>query len=79
MTHQSRTSARQPADPRVVGGRYRSGYWQLEYTVNGITVDDRGWLTSITVTDKNGTRTHGTYWDQRDQIIYDPRTETPVS
>lgn len=62
-----------PRDPRVVGGRYRSGYWDIDYTVDAIVFDDRGWLTSITVTDKNGSRTHGTYWDPRDEILFDPR------
>lgn len=63
-------------DPRVVGGRYRSHHWDNEYTVDAITFDPHGWLTSITVTDNDGTRTHGTFWDPRDEILFDPRTVT---
>lgn len=71
--HQQPASSGAPAargshtDPRVVGGRYRSAYWGIEYTVNAITFGRNGCLESITVTDKDGTRTHGTAWDRRDE------------
>lgn len=64
----------EPRDPRRVGGRYRSHHWNIEYTVDAIAFDQYGWLTSITVTDNDGTRTHATYWDPRDEILFDPRT-----
>ena len=71
-TTSTQTSRR---DPRVVGGRYRSAYWGTDYTVNAITFSRNGFLESVTVTDKDGTRTHGTAWDTRDEILYDPRAE----
>jgi hypothetical protein len=71
------TTTRTPADPRVAGGRYRGAYWGIDYTVNAIESARNGFLQSITVTDKDGTRTHATAWDARDQILFDPRTERP--
>jgi hypothetical protein len=67
-----------PRDPRVAGGRYRSNYWDSEYTVEAIAFTARGHLKSITVTDQDGSRTHCTAWDSRDEILYDPRTERPA-
>lgn len=64
-----------PADPRVVGGRYRSDYWDTEYTVLAITFTECRFLESITVHDGRGRRTHATGWDERDQILLDPRTK----
>ena len=64
-----------PRDPRVIGGRYRSHYWGDEYTVLAITFTECGFLDSITVHDDRGRRTHGTGWDERDQILFDPRTK----
>lgn len=70
------TNAQAGRDPRVVGGRYHSGYWDIDYTVDAISVDPNGFLKSITVTDKDGSRTHCTAWDhRRDRILFDPRTE----
>jgi hypothetical protein len=64
-------------EPRVVGGRYRSYYWGIEYTVLAVSRTESGALESITVTDTDGTRTHATAWDGRDQILCDPRTTRP--
>jgi hypothetical protein len=68
-------TARTPRDPRVVGGGYRSHYWGTEHTVLAIKFSALGVLRLITVHDDCGTRTHGTGWDQRDRILFDPRTE----
>ena len=68
-----------PRDPRVIGGRYRSHYWGDEYTVLAIKFTEHGFLDSITVQDDRGTRTHGTAWDERDQIVFDPRTKAGSS
>lgn len=62
-----------PRDPRVVGGRYRSHYWDSEYVVLAISFTDYGFLESITVRDDQGTRIHATGWDERDEILFDPR------
>jgi hypothetical protein len=64
-------------DPRVVGGRYRSHYWGFEYTVLAISFTDYGILESITVRDDQGTRIHATGWDDRDEILFDPRVAHP--
>ncbi|WP_139043394.1 hypothetical protein [Mycobacterium lentiflavum] len=64
-----------PRDPRVIGGRYRSYYWATEYSVLAIKFSAHGFLDSITVQDDRGSRTHGTAWDERDQILFDPRTK----
>jgi hypothetical protein len=69
-----RTSSQRPTDPRVVGGRYHSAYWDIDYTVNAITFGPNGFLEAITVTDNDGTRTHTTAWDSRDRVLFDPRT-----
>ena len=61
-------------EPRVVSGRYRSYYWGVEYTVVAVSRTESGALEWITVTDNDGTRTHATAWDGRDQILFDPRT-----
>lgn len=61
-----------PRDPRVVGGRYRSYYWGTEYVVLAIAFTASGFLDSITVRDDAGTRTHGTSWDDRDEILFAP-------
>jgi hypothetical protein len=68
-----------PGDPRVIGGRYRSHYWGDEYTVLAITFTECGFLDSITVRDDRGSRTHATAWDERDQILFDPRTKAGQS
>lgn len=63
----------QQIDPRVVGGRYRSGYWRIEYTVTAIEFDAHGWLVSVTCLDDDGSiRTHCTAWDNRDRVISEP-------
>lgn len=69
----ARTSSQRPTDPRVVGGRYHSAYWDSDYTVNAITLGPNGFMESITVTDKDGTRTHATAWGDRDRVLFDPR------
>ncbi len=69
------TSSCPPTDPRVVGGRYHCFYWCIDYTVEAISFGPNGFLESITVTDKDGSRTHATAWDGRDRIVFDPRTE----
>lgn len=65
-------------EPRVVGGRYRSHYWGTDYTVLAIRLTERGDLESITVRDDDGTRSHCTGWDSRDQILFDPRSPGPL-
>ena len=49
--------------PRRVGGHYIGGYWRQAYTVTQITVNGYRW--TITVTDRDGTRSHSTAWDYR--------------
>ena len=72
-----RTTRRTPTDPRVVGGRYHCAYWGVDYTVNATSFGPDGFLESITVTDDDGSsRTHATAWDRRDQILFDPHTES---
>jgi len=62
-------------DPRRIGGRYWSGYWQSVYTVTGI--DDRhGWwgerLLTVQWPDGHST-THSTPWDERrDRVVSEP-------
>jgi hypothetical protein len=70
-----RTSSRTPTDPRVAGGRYHNHYWGIDYTVHAISFTPNGFLESITVSDDQGTRTHGTAWNRRDRILFDPRTQ----
>jgi hypothetical protein len=70
-----RTSSCTPTDPRVVGGRYHCFCWGIDYTVEAISFGPNGFLESITVTDKDGSRTHATAWDRRDRILFDPRSE----
>jgi hypothetical protein len=70
-----RTSSCTPTDPRVPGGRYQSSYWGIDYTVDAISFGPNGFLESITVTDKDGSRTHCTAWDRRDRILFDPGTQ----
>lgn len=67
-------NSQRTTDPRVVGGRYHSAYWDLDYTVEAITFRPNGFMATITVTDKDGTRTHATAWDGRDRVLFDPRT-----
>jgi len=56
--------------PRVVGGRYRCGYWGTEYTVTAIEYLE-GWRgTSITYLWADGhSSTHGTAWDADDKVV----------
>jgi hypothetical protein len=67
-------SPARPRDPRVAGGRYRSHYWGSEYEVLAISFTAYGVLEFITVRDDRGARTHATGWDERDEILFDPRT-----
>ena len=55
-------------DPRKVGGTYRSGYWQQDYTVRAMRGDE------VTAEWADGRITsHCTAWDARhDQIISEP-------
>lgn len=59
--------------PRVVGGRYRNGYWRKDYTVTAIDVTkDGSWR--ITVQWEDGLIVnHCTAWDaKRDTVLYTP-------
>lgn len=73
LEHNVSSDLHEHADPRVAGGRYHSAYWGIDYTVDAISFGPNGFLEWITVTDKDGTRTHGTAWDPRDRIVFDPR------
>jgi hypothetical protein len=75
----ARTRCGTPTDPRVPGGRYHSFYWGIDYTVDAISLQPNGSLQSITVTDKDGSRTHATAWDRRDRIVFDPCTHAHQS
>jgi hypothetical protein len=57
--------------PRVVGGRYRDGYWQDEYTVLAIATDVPVWGWSMAVKWSDGHVTqHCTAWDtRRDRVL----------
>jgi hypothetical protein len=68
-----------PHDPRVVGGRYRNHYWDCEYEVLAISFTAHGVLEFITVRDDQGARTHATSWDERDEILFDPRVAPPAA
>ena len=59
--------------PRVVGGIYRSGYWNKNYTVTAIEITD-GTAWTMTVSWEDGrTTTHCTPWDnKRDTVLYTP-------
>jgi hypothetical protein len=66
-------------DPRIVGGRYRSHYWDREYEVLAISFTAHGVLKFITVRDDQGARTHATCWGERDEILFDPRIAPPTA
>jgi hypothetical protein len=66
-------------DPRVVGGRYRSHYWDCEYEVLAISFTVHGAVEFITVRDDQGARTHATSWDESDEILFDPRIAPPAA
>lgn len=51
--------------PRRVGGRYWDGYWQREYTVQGIVVDDHNLAITVQYHNEPYSSTHGTPWDYR--------------
>jgi len=56
--------------PRVVGGRYRCGYWGTEYTVTAIEYKDDWRATSITCLWADGhTTSHSTHWDADDKVV----------
>jgi len=60
--------------PRVPGGRYRSGYWQEEYTVERIASmrDDATPVFVVTWADGHMT-SHATPWDARaDRVVSGP-------
>ena len=56
-------------DPRVVGGRYFSSYWQQAYTVTMIEISYGGfkWFTCAWQ-DGQITR-HCTAWDKNDKVL----------
>ncbi|MFR9753983.1 hypothetical protein ACL02S_23490 [Nocardia sp. 004] len=59
--------------PRRVGGVYRSGYWEKEYTVLDVepAAFDMPW--AITVLFEDGIRRrHHTAWNARDSIVCQP-------
>ncbi len=60
--------------PQQVGGRYRSGYWGKEYTVESIARDERGAPKSMTIRWEDGdVTTHQTAWDRRhDKVLQQP-------
>jgi hypothetical protein len=60
--------------PQQIGGRYRSGYWGKEYTVESIARDARGAPKSMTIRWEDGdVTTHQTAWDRkRDKVIQQP-------
>lgn len=68
---QKQQEQQEMADPRVVGGRYLSGYWGQEYVVTGIERHDDWRGVSFTVVWADGsTTTHGTPWDvRRDKVL----------
>jgi hypothetical protein len=57
--------------PRVPGGRYLSGYWQAEYTVESMASLVDGGYPVFTVRWTDGRRTtHMTPWDARaDRVL----------
>ena len=62
----------QSTDPRVVGGTYRSGYWQRTYTVIEITTYPDGFTVWTCAWDDGTTTRHCTTWDaRRDSIVPD--------
>lgn len=57
--------------PRVVGGRYRCGYWRMTYTVKKI----EGYVMTCEWSDGSIT-THSTAWDKKlDVVISTPTPE----
>lgn len=60
------------ADPRVVGGRYWSGYWHQSYTITAIESDATSGRRVLTARWSDGRVTrHMTAWDERqgDRIV----------
>ena len=59
--------------PRVIGGRYYSGYWREEYVVLNIENTDEGWWITVQNDSEKttgNTRRHCTAWDYaRDRVI----------
>ena len=56
--------------PRVVGGRYLSGYWRKSYTVVEI-IDISMEMTCVW--EDGETTVHGTCWDETcDKVVSDP-------
>lgn len=57
-------------DPRVVGGRYYSGYWNTEYTVVGINGSD---ITVVWKGEKTPV-THSQAWnpEKGDRVVSGP-------
>lgn len=59
------------ADPREIGGRYYSGYWNKEYTVTGL---DAGWI--MAEWEDGEITEHYTAWDaKRDRIVAEKGAE----
>lgn len=64
-------SIEQAIGPRVVGGTYRSGYWQQNYTVLSIDRVNKPWGRVMRVLWDDGRETeHSTSWDpKRDRVL----------
>jgi hypothetical protein len=70
VVHMTRTKRTRTADPRTVGGTYRSAYWQKSYTVtadHGLDEHGSHWFTVEWADGR--TTTHCTAWDRRDSVV----------
>jgi hypothetical protein len=69
-TRATRRASPPRRDPRVIGGRYYSGYWRLAYTVLAIAEPEPG-SREWTCQWADGTvTTHATAWDwPRDRVL----------
>jgi len=63
---------RRSTDPRIVGGRYHSGYWHSSYTV--LAIESHNGVRWFTERDDDGqVRKHCTAWDaDRDRELGQP-------
>lgn len=63
-------SSRRLLGPRVPGGRYRSAYWQQEYTVLAVwSTLDGSWPWLLVQWENGRTSEHCTPWAKRDQVV----------
>lgn len=58
-----------PRDPRVVGGTYRSHYWQDTYTVLATERDSMGTIWFRVRWSSGHQTTHCTQWTRRDSVV----------